>query len=923
MGVVAVCAAHAGEPHTGLSSTPLPRSLDTRRVALVASDSAMPAPPRSSDEIRAAFVDFFAERDHTQLPAWPLVPVGDPTTLFTTAGMQQFKPYFTGQAEPPVHRATTVQRAFRVTDIEEVGDFSHCTAFEMLGNFSFGDYFKTEAIAWAWDLSTTVYGLPAERIHVSIHDDDDEAYAAWRETGVPHERIHRYDESENYWYSGPVGPCGPNTEIFYDYFPERGVEGANPADDGERFLEYWNLVLMQNFRHEDGSLSDLPRKNIDTGSGLERVAALQQGKSSIFETDIFLPILEEAASIVGVDYLGGRAGESEGRAVRAMSEHARAATLLVGDGVVPSNEGRGYVLRRILRRAVYLARREGVDEPFLNRLVEASIAKLAPAYPHLEQERDFILRAVGGEEDRFLRTLTAASQRLDLVLDRLETAGRRTLPGEEAFSLYDTFGLPIELTREIAGARDFAVDTAGFETALEAQRRSAREAAALLGGVERPALAAIGGDHSAFVGWRHVDGDARVVALLSDGQPTEVVPAGAEAEVILDSTPFYPEGGGQLGDRGLLRASNGLFAVGDTQAAGGAIVHSGKVTEGELRVDDSLRAEVDLPWRAGVTRNHTATHLLHAALRGTLGRHVRQQGSLVADERLRFDFTHLESAPRESLDEVESLVNGVIRENRPVEWRMTTYQQAIADGALAFFGDKYGAEVRVVEVGGEAGPFSAELCGGTHVGHTGELGLVHILRESAVAAGTRRIEALSGASAERFLLDQHARLQRLAERLSTPPADLEARVEGLQEELAGLRAQLADVQRAQAAGQGEDLAASAERVGEAHLVVARVQAASREALKELADDLRRRLSPSLLVLAAVIEDRPAFVVAATPDLVEAGVHAGNIVREVAKAAGGGGGGRPDLAEAGARDPGGIDAALEEGRRRAAAALSGG
>ena len=881
----------------------------------------MPSPPRTSDEIRAAFVDFFAERDHRQLPPWPLVPVGDPTTLFTTAGMQQFKPYFTGQDDPPVRRATTVQRAFRVTDIEEVGDFSHCTAFEMLGNFSFGDYFKVEAIAWAWDLSTRVYQLSPERIHVSIHDDDDEAYAAWRETGVPHERIHRYDESENYWYSGPVGPCGPNTEIFYDYFPERGVEGANPAADGERFLEYWNLVLMQNFRHEDGSLTDLPKKNIDTGSGLERVAAIQQGKSSIFETDIFLPILEEAAAIVGADYLGGRASSSQGRAIRAMSEHARAATLLVGDGVVPSNEGRGYVLRRILRRAVYMARREGVDEPFLHRLVEASIGKLGPAYPHLEEARDFILRAIGGEEDRFLRTLSAASQRLEFLLYRLEHAGEQVVPGDEAFALYDTFGLPIELTREIAGAREFTVDVEGFEAALDRQRRSAREAARLLGGGDRPDLAAIGGDHSAFTGWENVTGEATPVAILSDGGAAEVIPAGTKAEVVLDSTPFYPEGGGQLGDRGLLHSAGGVFQVEDTQAASGAIVHSGSVIEGELRRDDAIRAEVDLAWRAGVTRNHTATHLLHAGLRSILGQHVRQQGSLVADERLRFDFTHLESAPRESLDEVESLVNGLIRENRPVAWRMTTYQQAIDDGALAFFGDKYGAEVRVVEIGGEGTPFSAELCGGTHVGQTGELGLVHILRESAVAAGTRRIEALSGASAERFLLDQHARLQRLAERLSTPPADLEARIEGIQKELAGLRSQVADLQRAQAADQSAELAEAAERIGDAHLVVARVQAASREALKELADDLRRRLTPSLLVLAAVIDDRPAFVVAATPDLVEAGVHAGNIVRDVAKAAGGGGGGRPDLAEAGARDPGGIDAALAEGHSRATAALS--
>ncbi len=882
----------------------------------------MPTPPRSSDEIRTAFLDFFGARDHRHLPPWPLVPIGDASTLFTSAGMQQFKPYFTGEAEPPVRRATTVQRTFRVTDVEEVGDLSHLTAFEMLGNFSFGDYFKKEAIDWAWELSTAVYRLPPERIHVSIHLDDEESYEAWRATGVPHARIHRYDESENYWYSGPVGPCGPNTEIFYDFFPERGPDGADPAADGERFLEYWNLVLMQNFRREDGSLDDLPARNIDTGSGLERVAAIQQGVRSVYETDVFLPILAEAAAVVGVDYLGGRAGAAAGRAVRAMSEHARAAALLVGDGVAPSNEGRGYVLRRILRRAVYLARGEGVAEPFLHRLAAAAIARLAPAYPHLEAERDFILRAIAAEEERFLRTLATASRRLDLLLDRLEGAGRRTLPGEEAFTLYDTFGLPIELTREIAAARGFGVDAAAFEAALEEQRRAARAAAAS-DDAERPAVAAAAGERGAFTGWREIEGEARAAAILRAGQPVDVLPEGAEGAVALDATPFYPEGGGQLGDRGLLRASGGLFAVEDTRAAGGAILHHGRVTAGELRAGDSLRAEVDPVWRGGAARNHTATHLLHAGLRAVLGQHVRQQGSLVASDRLRFDFTHLERAPREALDEVEALVNETVRRDVPVEWRMTSYREAIDGGALAFFGDKYGSEVRVVEIGAEGVLASAELCGGTHVRRTGELGLVHVLRESAVAAGTRRIEALSGASAERFLLEQHARLRRLAERLGAPPAALEERIEGLQAELEELRGQVAALERARAAGQGADLAAAAERVGGANLLVARVRAPSRQALKELADDLRRRLAPALLVLAAVIDERPAFLVAATPDLVAAGVHAGDIVREVAKVAGGGGGGRPDLAEAGARDPSALDAALAEGRRRAAAALADG
>ena len=881
----------------------------------------MPDPPRSSDEIRTAFLDFFGARDHRHLPPWPLVPMGDASTLFTSAGMQQFKPYFTGEAPPPVRRATTVQRAFRVTDVEEVGDLSHLTAFEMLGNFSFGDYFKREAIAWAWELSTEVYRLPPERIHVSIYLDDDEAYEAWRETGMPHARIHRYDESENYWYSGPVGPCGPDTEIFYDFHPERGLEGADPAADGGRFLEYWNLVLMQNFRREDGTLDDLPAKNIDTGSGLERVAAIQQGVRSVYETDVFTPILAEAAAVVGVDYLGGGAGASAGRAVRAMSEHARAAALLVGDGVVPSNEGRGYVLRRILRRAVYLARGEGVAEPFLHRLAAAAIARLAPAYPHLEAERDFILRAIGAEEERFLRTLAAASQRLDLLLDRLEGAGRRTLPGEEAFTLYDTFGLPIELTREIAAARGFGVDAPGFEAALEGQRSAARAAAAPSDGGRE--AAAIGGEHSAFTGWDGIEGDAVAVAVLRAGEPVDALADGAEGAVVLDATPFYAEGGGQLGDRGLLRASGGVFAVEDTRAAGGAILHHGRVRAGELRAGASLRAEVDPAWRGGAARNHTATHLLHAGLRAVLGGHVRQQGSLVADDRLRFDFTHLEGAPREALDEVEALVNETVRRDAPVAWRMTSYREAIDGGALAFFGDRYGSEVRVVEIAADGALASAELCGGTHARRTGELGLVHVLRESAVAAGTRRIEALSGASAERFLLDQHARLRRLAERLGAPPAALEERVEGLQAELERLRGRVAELERASAAGQGERLAAAAERVGGANLLVARVQAPSRQALKELADDLRRRLAPALLVLAAVIDDRPAFLVAATPDLVAAGVHAGDIVREAAKAAGGGGGGRPDLAEAGARDPAALDAALEAGRRRAAAALANG
>ena len=894
--------------------------VDTAGARFVACESDMPEPPRTSDEIRKAFVEFFKARGHVELPPWPLVPIGDPTSLFTTAGMQQFKPIFMGEQEPEHRRVVTVQRCFRTTDIEEVGDLSHCTAFEMLGNFSFGDYFKREAIGWAWELLTEVYQIPPERLHVTIYLDDEEAYQYWREIGLPDSHIHRYGEEKNYWFSFPVdtpgasGPCGPDSEIYYDYFPERGLEGIDVANDDERFLEIWNLVFMQLYQRPDGTRVPLPAKNIDTGSGLERVAAVQQGKRSVFETDIFLPVLEAAARVANVDYFGGRCSELEAYAVRAMAEHCRAAALLIGDGVVPSNEGRGYVLRRVIRRAVYFARKIGVREVFTPRVAEAAIEKLKGAYPHLDANREFILRALASEEERFLRTIASGSARLDALLERLREEGRQELPGEEAFVLYDTYGLPLELTKEIAATQGFSVDTEGFERALEEQRRRAREQGAFLRGEPSPLLASLGSDHSAFVGYTHVETDARVVAIIKDGQLVDAAHAGEKVDIVLDVTPFYPEGGGQLGDRGVLRGQNGIVRVLDTQAQGGAIVHRCEVAEGEVRVYDAVDAEVDLRWREGAARHHTATHMLHAALRQILGPHVRQQGSLVAPDRLRFDFTHLEATPREALREVQSLVNEKVRDDLEVRWRTTTYQQAIASGALAFFGDKYGPEVRVVEIAENGERFSAELCGGTHVHHTGELGFVYIVREGAVAAGTRRIEALAGPAAEAYLVEQAERLQRLAERLSTSPAEIESRIDALQAELERLRKQAEAVERAQVAAVTEAALERARKVGEAHLVVAAVDVPSADALKEVADRLRQRLGSALVILATVVDGRPAFLAAATRDLVERGVHAGNIVREVAKAAGGGGGGRPDLAQAGARDASRLREALETAER---------
>ena len=901
----------------------------------------MPNAPRTSDEIRNAFLTYFQERGHLLLPPWPLVPIGDPTSMFTSAGMQQFKPQFMGEQPPAAARVTTVQRCFRTTDIEEVGDLSHCTAFEMLGNFSFGDYFKREAIQMAWELMTNVYGIPPERLHVTVFLTDDDSHGYWREVGVPEDRIHRRGEDLNYWFSfpngtpGASGPCGPDSEIYYDYYPERGTESAQlqldangepvagVGYDDERFLEIWNLVFMQLYQAPDGSRTDLPAQNIDTGSGLERVAAVLQGKRSVFETDIFLPILEAAAAVVGVDYFSGQATGAQAYTIRAMSEHCRAATLLIGDGVVPSNEGRGYVLRRVLRRAIYLARKAGVKETFTARLADAAIDKLKTGYPHLEENRDFIRRAISAEEERFVRTLAAGTQRIETLLTRLRESGVSVLPGDEAFLLYDTFGMPRELTQEIAAAEGFTIDEAGFEAALEAQRAQSRQQGKFLKGEVSPALQSLGEDHSDFVGYSHVEADAHVAAILKDGALVDLVTEGQACELVLSTTPFYPEGGGQMGDRGNIRTHSGVFVVEDTQGTGGAIVHRGRVMEGEIRVAESAQAMVDLAWRAGAARNHTGTHLLHAALRTVLGPHVRQQGSLVTPDRLRFDFTHLEATPREALIEAQQIANDKVRHDLEVAWRTTGYRQAVESGALAFFGDKYGNDVRVVEIKDESGTFSAELCGGTHVHHTGEIGFVHILRESSVAAGTRRIEALTGKAAETHLLEQQDRILRIADRLSTSPGEIEERLDGMQAELDRLRKQSEQLQRLQGSSLAEGLMQGAAQVGGANLIVATVEVSSNEALKEIADRVRTQMKPVLVVLGANIEGRPSFMVAATPDLVSRGVNAGNLVRDIAKVAGGGGGGRPDMATAGAKDASRLPQAMAEATRLSHAALSGG
>jgi alanyl-tRNA synthetase len=880
--------------------------------------------PRTSDEIREAYLGFFRDRGHVIVPGWPLVPIGDPTSLFTSAGMQQFKPYFMGESDPPAPRLATVQRVFRTTDIEEVGDYSHLTMFEMLGNFSFGDYFKEGAIEMAWELLTEVYRLPKERLHVTIFLTDEVAYRAWRSLGVADDHIHRCDEDKNYWFSfpngtpGASGPLGPDSEIYYDTRPELSYAGLNVAYEDSRFLEIWNLVFMELYQSPDGSRRDLPAKNIDTGSGLERVACVLQDVRSVYETDIFLPILAEAAAVAGVDYFSLPVEDPRSYAVRGMAEHCRAAAMLVADGVVPSNEGRGYILRRVLRRAVFLARRQGVRELFTARVANAAVDKLGTAYPHMVEARSFIQRALGAEEERFVRTLESGTNRLGALLDA--NAAGTPLSGRDAFVLYDTFGFPLELTKEIAGQQGSQVDEAGFAEAMEEQRRRSREHGRFLKGEASPLIHQLGEGHSAFVGYERVESDAAVVAIMKDGALADAIHEGESAELVLDVTPFYPEGGGQVGDRGNIRTSSGVFVVDDTQASGGAIVHRGRVSEGELCVAQTATAVVDLAFRRGSARNHTGTHLLHAALRRLLGSHVRQQGSHVGPERLRFDFTHLEQVPREALHEAQQMVNAHVRNDAEVSWRITSYRKAVDGGALAFFGDKYGNDVRVVEIRDDGELFSAELCGGTHVHHTGEIGYLHVVRESSVAAGTRRIEALTGAAAERHLLEQQERLLRLADRLSTSPSEVEDRIEAMQQELDRLRRQGEQLARAQVGAIAAGLVEGAQSVAGTHTVIARVDASSAEQLREVADRVRTLLPSSVIVLAALPDGRPAFLAAATADLVDRGIHAGNIVRDIAKVAGGGGGGRPDIAQAGARDPSKIDAAVTAARTLVLSAL---
>ena len=888
----------------------------------------------NSDELRQTFLAFYESKGHLVIPSSSLIPIGDPTLLLTSAGVVQIKPFFTGEAKAPAPRIASCQKCFRTTDIDSVGDADHLTFFEMLGNFSVADYFKKEAIDWAWELVTERLKLPPEKLWVSVFLSDDESYELWRALGVPEERLVRYDESENWWGPpGDSGPCGPCTEIYYDFGEELscGKPDCGPACDCNRFTEFYNLVLTEYYQDTEGNRTPLPSGNIDTGMGLERTAAIMQGVTNVYETDGFQAIMGKVSEVTGRTY--GSDKETD-VAMRVLAEHARGTTFLISDGVVPGNEGRGYVLRRILRRAVTFARKLGVLEPVLVTIAETVIENMRGAYPDLERNREFILKVIEQEEARFHDTLDAGMievKNLTINVGTLESklgkveiiprtpieeephdVGKRVIGGRDVFRLYDTYGFPPELTEEVAAEEGFAVDMEGFEREMEAQRERGRAAQSFRKDKMSEAYAAVGLGATRFTGYETLAGESVVVGLLREGVSVQRVGGGEELEVVTMETPFYAEGGGQVGDRGEITGSAGRFVVEDTQSTMlGFYVHQGRVVDGEMVVGDPVTMTVDPGHRRESARNHTATHLLHAALRQVLGQHVRQAGSLVAPDRLRFDFTHPVGLGRADLHDIRNLVNDKISSDLEITKDEAPYAEAISRGALAFFGDKYPDVVRLVSMGDGDDRFSFEVCGGTHMGRTGEVWNFQVTDEGSIGSGLRRIEAVTGGSVQDLLVQRYDLVDEISSQLKSSPEDISEKLSTLMEELEAQRKRADRLERDAGRREAENLLGQVQDVDGARVVAARVDAPNVETMREMGDFLKAKLGSVFVVLASVINDRPMFVAMATPDLTAKGVHAGNIVKLVAKVAGGGGGGSPEMAQAGGKDKSKMSAALDE------------
>jgi len=948
----------------------------------------------NGDQIRDSFIKFFESKGHQHMPSASLIPAGDPTLLFTSAGMVPFKPFFMGEQTPPSKRLTSSQKSFRTTDIDEVGDHKHLTFFEMLGNFSIGDYFKEGAVGFCWELVTELFKLEPERLYVTIHLDDEEAFAIWRDqVGVPVERIYRYGDKDNWWGpAGNEGPTGPCSEVHYDGGSEKGchdgrmmppealtaqfrkdlesgdsspIDGCHPNCDCERFVELWNLVFMQFYQDTAGGRTPLPAPSVDTGMGLERAMVILQGKDNIYETDLFVPIIDRVGQLTGKTY--GTDTDTD-YAMRVVVEHARAAAFLIGDGVVPGNEGRGYVLRRVIRRAIRYGRQLGLEEAFLTEVVEAVIPQFSAVYKELSENHEFIQRVISLEEERFaeaiqtglplledgfipIRKLLLANPKLgdidiaaiDATLQSdeiahaaghgtLEIVGEAlkknlpsgmenqsrffgTLSDAETFVLYDTYGFPPELTAEIAKEHGLEVDMEGFEREMDARKEQSRSSGSFSGSMEmQTSYSDLGLGSSEFVGYELTEQESKIAAILSGGVSVDHATQGQQVEIVISQSPFYAEGGGQLGDRGLISGPNGVVAVEDTQSpVAGLIVQRGTVEQGEISVGDVVTASVEVARRLDSSRNHSGTHILHAALRSVLGAHVRQAGSFVAPERLRFDFSHVSALTRDELLSIQSLANDKVRGNLTVSSHETSYSEAVREGALAFFGDRYGDVVRVVTMApaphSMEDAFSVEVCGGTHVSATGQVGTLAVLGESSIGGGMRRIEAVTGRAAEELFVQQSDRLEAISQKLQTPVADLEARLDSFIQENEDLRKQLEGFQKISLRGEAEELLSQIQEVDGVKVVAGRTSAGGPDGMREMADFLRDKLGSVVVALAAVVEGSPILITMVTPDLVERGLHAGNIARDTAKVMGGGGGGRPEMAQAGGKQPEKVDEAL--------------
>ncbi len=862
---------------------------------------------KSTAEIRQAFLDFFHSKGHQVVASSSLVPNNDPTLLFTNAGMNQFKDVFLGLDKRNYSRATTSQRCVRAggkhNDLENVGYTArHHTFFEMLGNFSFGDYFKHDAIQFAWELLTgeNWFALPKERLWVTVYETDDEAYEIWeKEVGIPRERIIRIGDnkgapyaSDNFWQMGDTGPCGPCTEIFYDHGDHIwGGPPGSPEEDGDRYIEIWNIVFMQFNRQADGTMEPLPKPSVDTGMGLERIAAVLQHVNSNYDIDLFRTLIEAVAKVTGATDLGNKS-------LRVIADHIRSCAFLVADGVLPSNENRGYVLRRIIRRAVRHGNMLGAKETFFYKLVGPLIEVMGSAGEELKRQQAQVEQVLKTEEEQFARTLERGLALLDEELAKLQGD---TLDGETAFRLYDTYGFPADLTADVCREHNIKVDEAGFEAAMEEQRRRAREASGF--GADYNAMIRVD-SASEFKGYDHLELNGKVTALFVDGKAVEAINAGQEAVVVLDQTPFYAESGGQVGDKGELKGAGFTFAVDDTQKYGQAIGHLGKLSAGALKVGDAVQADVDEARRARIRLNHSATHLMHAALRQVLGTHVAQKGSLVSDKVLRFDFSHNEAMKPSEIREVEDLVNAQIRRNLPIETNIMDLDAAKAKGAMALFGEKYDERVRVLSMG----DFSTELCGGTHASRTGDIGLFRIISESGTAAGIRRIEAVTGEGAMATVHAQSDRLNDIAHLLKGDSQNLGDKVRAVLERTRQLEKELQQLKDQAAAQESANLSSKAVDLNGVKLLVSELAGIEPKMLRTMVDDLKNQLGSTVIVLATVVEGKVSLIAGVSKDVTDR-VKAGELIGMVAQQVGGKGGGRPDMAQAGGTDAAALPAAL--------------